>query len=109
MIKYKRTPKGVKSMANGRISSERILTRLDEFLHKNDYASAERHLLYWLAEAENDNDTRTELLVCNELMGLYRKLSRESEALSCVKRALEKIEKEKKVSGEKLTSLKLCE
>lgn len=82
-------------MANGRISSERILTRLDEFLHKNDYASAERHLLYWLAEAENDNDTRTELLVCNELMGLYRKLSRESEALSCVKRALEKIEKEK--------------
>ena len=68
-------------MANGRISIDRILSRLDELLHKNDYASAERHLLYWLSEATNINDTHTELFVRNELMGLYRKLSREREAL----------------------------
>ena len=82
-------------MANGCISIDRILSRLDEYLHKNDYASAERHLLYWLGEAVNNNDVRTELLVRNELMGLYRKLSREREALECVAAALDKIEKEK--------------
>ena len=82
-------------MANGCISIDRILSRLDEYLHKNDYASAERHLLYWLSEAVNNNDVRTELLVRNELMGLYRKLSREREALECVGAALDRIEKEK--------------
>ena len=81
-------------MANGRISIDRILSRLDEFLHKNDYASAERHLLYWLSEAKSGGDVHTELFVRNELMGLYRKLSKESEALLCVSEALEKIEKE---------------
>ena len=81
-------------MANGRISIDRILSRLDEFLHKNDYASAERHLLYWLSEAKSGGDVHTELFVRNELMGLYRKLSRENEALLCVSEALEKIEKE---------------
>ncbi len=82
-------------MANGCISIDRILSKLDEHLHKNDYASAERHLLYWLTEAVNNNDVRTELLVRNELMGLYRKLSREREALECACAALDKIEKEK--------------
>ena len=82
-------------MANGRISIDRILSRLDEFLHKNDYASAERHLLYWLSEAANNKDTHTELFVRNELMGLYRKLSREREALECARAALDTIEREK--------------
>ena len=82
-------------MANGCISIDRILSRLDEFLHKNDYASAERHLLYWLSESINNSDVKTELLVRNELMGLYRKLSRESEALECVSAALCRIESER--------------
>ena len=76
-------------MANGRISIDRILSRLDEFLHKNDYASAERHLLYWLSEAKSGGDVHTELFVRNELMGLYRKLSKENEALLCVSEALQ--------------------
>ena len=80
-------------MANGCISIDRILSKLDEYLNKNDYASAERHLVYWLSEAENGCDARTELLIRNELMGLYRKLGREREALECVSAALDKIEK----------------
>ena len=81
-------------MANGRISIDRILSRLDEFLHKNDYASAERHLLYWLGEAESVGDSHTELFVRNELMGLYRKLMKESEAIDCAVAAINKIERE---------------
>ena len=80
-------------MTNGCISIGRILSKLDEYLNKNDYSAAERHLVYWLSEAENGCDSRTELLVRNELMGLYRKLGRENEALACVSAALDKIEK----------------
>lgn len=79
-------------MTNRPPDTDRILTRLDEYLNKNDYASAERHLLYWLSEAERGRDVRMELLVRNELMGLYRKLGREREALECVSAALALIE-----------------
>ena len=75
-----------------RISIDRILDKLDEYLNKNDYVGAERHLLYWRGEAELCRDHKAELLVCNELMGLYRKLSRRDEALKCVSAALLKIE-----------------
>ena len=77
---------------SGAIFPDRILKKLDEYLHKNDYESARRHLIYWLSEAENSADVRTELLVRNELMGLYRKLGRESEALECANVAMKRID-----------------
>ena len=70
------------------MQTDRILAKLDSYLHKNDYASAERHLLYWLGEAGNTGDFRTSLLVSNELMGLYRKQGMENQALECVANAL---------------------
>ena len=79
-------------MANGCISISRILERLDEYLGRNDYTSAERHLLYWLSESSGACDGRTELLIRNELMGLYRKLGREQDALNAANEALSKIE-----------------
>lgn len=79
-------------MANGCISSERILEKLDEYLNKNDYDSAERHLLYWHSEAEANSDYRTLLLMSNELMGLYRKLGKREKALEFAEKALAKIE-----------------
>lgn len=79
-------------MANGCISISRILERLDEHLGRNDYAAAERHLLYWLSESRGACDGRTELLIRNELMGLYRKLGREEDALECARVALSKID-----------------
>ena len=78
-------------MANGCISVERILSKLDEHLGRNDYAAAERHLCYWLSEAESGGDGGTELLVRNELMGLYRKTARKDEALASAEAALSAI------------------
>ena len=69
-------------------SVDRILSKLDEYLHKNDYVSAERHLVYWLDEATKAGDVRAELPICNELMGLFRKLGREDDAIGCAERAL---------------------
>ena len=80
-------------MTNQPLSTERIISKLDEYLHKNDYDSAERHLLYWLDEARRIDDSRAELLVHNELMGLYRKLGRRDEALAHVQNALDTVEK----------------
>lgn len=67
----------------------RIISKLDEYLSKDDYSSAEKHLLHWLSEAENANNGRVKLLMRNELMGLYRKLGRKDEALACTEAALE--------------------
>ena len=79
-------------MNNGCIAIDRILSRLDEYLNKNDYVSAEKHLIYWLDEATRGGDTKTELLINNELMGLYRKLGKQEKALSAVNSAISKIE-----------------
>ena len=74
------------------ISTDRILGKLDEYLHVNDYVSAERHLAFWLTEARSVGDGRAELLVQNERMGIYRKLGRRDEALLAVREALAKID-----------------
>lgn len=71
------------------ISVDRVIEKLDEYLHKNDYASAERHLRYWLCEAEAHGDSRGALTVLNEQVGLYRKLSREQEAMQACAQALQ--------------------
>ena len=71
---------------------DRIMSKLDEYLNKNDYAGAERHLLYWLADYESKGDKRLMLAMRNELMGLYRKLGRREEALECVSSALSLID-----------------
>ena len=70
------------------IPSTRVIEKLDEFLGRNDYAGAERLLLYWLTEAEQGRDARGEFQLRNELMGLYRKLGRKEEALENADRAL---------------------
>lgn len=63
---------------------QRVIEKLDEHLGKNDYSAAEKHLLYWLDEAKATEDKRSELLILNELAGLYRKLSKEKNALDTV-------------------------
>ncbi len=68
-----------------------ILDELDRYLHRNDYASAEAFLLRKLPEA----DIPTEVLLRNELMGLYRKLGRREEALDMVAAALALIDRQR--------------
>lgn len=70
------------------IPTQRVLQKLDEHLGRNDYDSAERHLLYWLDEAEGGRDRHGMLTVENELMGLYRKTGRKNEALESVEKSL---------------------
>ncbi len=78
-------------MTQKRADADRILKKLDSYLHKNDYISAERHLMYWLDEARVNGDFSTEILVQNELMGIYRKIGKEEKALLSVTSVLEKI------------------
>ena len=79
-------------MPNGCISLDRILAKLDAYLHQKDFSAAERHLNYWLAEAQHNNDRSTEMAMRNELMGLYRKLGREREALGSAQDARARVE-----------------
>ena len=81
------------------IASERLLSRLDEHLAKNDYDGAKRHLLYWLSEAREVSDFSTELLILNELMGLSRKLGEREDALNYALLAMDKV-KEMGIEGQ---------
>lgn len=74
-----------------RIPTGRVIEKVDEYLGKNDYVSAERHLKYWLTEAEGCNDNRGRLTVLNELIGLYRKTAKKTECLDIIDKTLELI------------------
>ena len=66
----------------------RIIDRLDSYLNQNDYDAAERHLKYWISEADAGHDMRGKLTVLNEQIGLYRKTGKESECLCAIADAL---------------------
>lgn len=66
----------------------RMTEKLNAYLDRNNYDAAERHLQYWLAEAQNGNDERGALSVRNEQMGLYRKRGKREESLNAVRQAL---------------------
>ena len=60
-------------------------------MSRQDYDGAEKHLLYWLNEAEREKDLRSKLLINNELIGYYRKTNRRDKAFKAVHAALELI------------------
>ena len=57
-----------------RIDVGRMMKKLDEYLDYEDYPAAERHLKYWLTEAQYGHDKQGELYIRNEMMGIYRKM-----------------------------------
>ena len=71
----------------------RILDRLREYEDRNDWPAVERHLKYWLEEAEANRDERGQLTLNNELMGYYRKQGKQEEAFAHAERAAELVEK----------------
>lgn len=73
------------------MDTKRILEKLDSYFAKNDYDGAERHLKYWLDEAQASNDERSKLLLCNELIGLSRKMSKQEQAFFYADLALDTI------------------
>ena len=70
------------------VPQQRIIQKLDAYMSRRDYAGAERHLRYWLEEARRVRDLRGQLLVCNELIGHYRKVSDRENALAMADEAL---------------------
>ncbi len=77
-----------KEAAITRIPTARVIEKLDDYFAGNDLAGAERHLRYWEKEATEGGDDRGRFTVCNELMGLLRKLGRREEALAYAGRTL---------------------
>jgi len=71
------------------VPQRRIMEKMDEYMSRRDYQGAQRHLLYWLEEAQLGKDLRGELMIRNELVGHYRKTSDQEEAFVHAKRALE--------------------
>lgn len=70
------------------VPMSRIIEKLDEYLGKNDWAAAERHLDYWLADALNSGDIKGAIAIQGERMGLFRKKGREAEAQEAIRDAL---------------------
>ncbi|MCF0113946.1 MAG: tetratricopeptide repeat protein [Erysipelotrichaceae bacterium] len=80
------------NQATERINTRRVISTLDGYLGRNDYEGAERHLKYWVAEAENGRDMHGKLTVTNELIGLYRKVGKEKECVEAIEESLRLVE-----------------
>ena len=74
------------------VPRDRILEKMREYEDRQDWAGAERHLRYWLAEAEQNRDARGQLMLHNEMMGYYRKQGKRDEALAHAERAMALVE-----------------
>ena len=81
-------PETVQSIPVGR-----VLDKLREYEDRSDWAAAERHLGYWLAEAEANRDERGQLMLHNELMGFHRKQGNREKAMAHAERAAVLVEK----------------
>ena len=71
----------------------RIMDKLREYEDRNDWPGVERHLKYWLAEAEANRDERGQLMLNNELMGYYRKQGKQEQAFAHAEKAAALVEK----------------
>lgn len=71
-----------------RIPVQRVIEKLDSYLDRKEYAEAERHLKYWLEEAEAGGDLQGKLTVLNEMIGYYRKQGRQEEGMEAIRGAL---------------------
>lgn len=76
-----------------RIDVGRMMSKLDEHLAYEDYESADRHLKFWLTEAQFGHDSEGELIIRNEMMGLYRKMNNPEKTLENAEKAVELAEK----------------
>lgn len=70
------------------VPQQRIIEKMNEYMSRRDYVGAERHLLYWQEEAKLGGDLRGQLMLCNELVGHYRKTGERDKAFACADDAL---------------------
>ena len=72
----------------GAVPQQRIREKVDDYMSRRDYDGVERHLKYWLAEAEMIDDLRGQLMIRNELVGHYRKVGNREGAFESAAAAL---------------------
>ena len=70
------------------IPQRRVIEKMNEYMSRRDYAGAERHLLYWLAEAQLGRDRDGQLTLRNEMVGHYRKTGQKDKAMESAEEAL---------------------
>ena len=66
---------------------KRLLEKLDSYLEQKDYTGAERHLAYWLNEADEARNDGAKLAILNEQINLYRELGKKEECLAAITKA----------------------
>lgn len=66
---------------------DRVMDRLDRYWERNDAEGAAKHLEFWESQAREGRDWRGLLSILNELMGVYRKMSRRDPALRAAREA----------------------
>ena len=71
----------------------RILSKMDEYMGRRDYAGALRHLTYWLEEARLNRDLEGQFSLHNELMGYHRKMGEKAPAFEHAEAALDLIDR----------------
>ncbi len=67
---------------------QRIIERFDKLMREDAFEDAEKHLLYWLKEAEETNDKRSSFTILNEMTGFYRMRGNRSAAFDTVDKLL---------------------
>ncbi|MCR5005049.1 MAG: tetratricopeptide repeat protein [Clostridiales bacterium] len=70
------------------IPQQRIIEKMNDHMSRRDYAGAERHLLYWMEEAELGHDERGQLMLCGELVGHFRKTGNKEQAMKYAEQGL---------------------
>ncbi len=57
------------------ININNLISELDHILSRNDYISAREFLEKWVGIAQKQNDNKSLFSLCNECIGLYRKIA----------------------------------
>lgn len=66
-----------------------LIYELDHLLSKNDYESAREFLEKWVEITQNQNDNKTLYSLCNECIGLYRKIGDKENCYKHCQKALD--------------------
>ena len=90
------------SRQTGSVPQQRIRQKVDDYMSRRDYDGVERHLKYWLEEANMVGDLRGALMIRNEMIGHYRKVGDRDHAIESADEAIRLLEELE--YGESLTA-----
>ena len=71
------------------ININKLIAELDHILSKNDYNSARDFLEKWVKNAQKQNDNKALFSLCNECIGLYRKIGDKENCYKYCEKALD--------------------